>query len=189
MDGTDRNGTLNILFQTIGEQHLETDAARALSVPEPGELPAVNGPAISIRGGAFEYGLKDHLMDQGVDLEVPEHSALLVLIDEIKAKLRLNEPSRPPIEDISGAVAELRRLATAITEAEGHQADANIVRAARELLGTVNSLSSTRPRRAVPPSPMGICRRFGNWPWHSRIKTVPAITKRCGRTRSLSFIV
>jgi len=151
VDGTDRNGTLNILFQTIGEQHLETDAARALSVPEPGELPAVNGPAISIRGGAFEYGLKDHLMDQGVDLEVPEHSALLVLIDEIKAKLRLNEPSRPPIEDISGAVAELRRLATAITEAEGHQADANIVRAARELLGTVNLsiLDSAQKSRAA----------------------------------------
>ncbi len=133
-----RKETLDILFQTIGERHLVTDQARSLSVPEPGALPAVNGPAFSIQGGAVPYELRERLLDHGVDLEVPEHSALMALIEEINARTRFNDRPRPGIEDIPAAVGELRKLAVAIAEAKEHQADANIVRAAQNLLGNGN---------------------------------------------------
>lgn len=135
---TVRTETLDILFQTIGEQNLVTEQARSLSVPRPGEPPAVNGPAFSIEGGAVPYELRDRLLDEGVDLEAPAHSALMALIEEINTTTRFNDLPRPSIKDIPAAVGELRRLAAAIAEAEENQAEVKIVRAARNLLGNGN---------------------------------------------------
>jgi hypothetical protein len=135
MRKAERKEILDILFQTVGQQHLVTERARLLSVAKPGALPAVNGPAFTMSGGAMPYELRDRLMDHGVDLEVPKHSALMTLIDEINAKLKLNEHPRPEIDDTPAAIRELRRLVVAIADAEEHLADANIVQAARNLLG------------------------------------------------------
>jgi hypothetical protein len=142
---------LDILFQTIGEQNLITEKARSLSVPAPGEPAAVNQPAFSMTGGAVPYELRDRLIDHGVDLEAPAHSGLMALIDEISAKTRFNDRPRPEIKDIPAAVGELRRLVPAIAEAENQQADANLVRAARNLLsnGSLSILHAAQKDRVV----------------------------------------
>lgn len=146
-----RKENLDILFQTIGKDYLVTEKARALSAPEPGEPAAVNGPAFLITGGVRAYELRERLEDSGVDLEAPVHSALVALIDEINAKTRFNNLPHPAVEDIPAAVDELRRLAAAITEAEGNSADEAVLRAARNLLcnGNASIIESAEKTKAA----------------------------------------
>jgi len=146
-----RQASLEILFQTIGEQNLVTDQARALATPKEGEPPALNHRPLSIHGGAVEYGFLEQLQDNGVDVEAPANSTLLSLIDEINAKVGLGNLPRPQIEDFPTAVDVLRKLSDAIATAEANHADEHIIARARQMLsnGNLAVLESAQRTKAV----------------------------------------
>jgi hypothetical protein len=133
-----RQASLETLFQTIGEQNLVTDQARALAVPEEGEAPALNHRPLSSQGGVVEYPFLERLQDNGVDVEAPANSTLLSLIAEFNAKTGLGNLPRPQIEDSPTALGELRKLRNGIETAEAVHADGQIIARARQLLSNGN---------------------------------------------------
>jgi hypothetical protein len=141
--------SLETLFQTIGEQNLVTEQARALAVPKEGEPAALNHRPLAIQGGVMEYGFLERLHDHGVDIVSPTNSTLLGLIDEVNANTGFDKLPRPQIEDIPAAVAELRRLRDGIAAAEAAQADVHIVDQARQMLsnGDLSVLESAQPTK------------------------------------------
>jgi hypothetical protein len=145
-----RQESLETLFQTIGEQNLFTEQARALAVPKQGEPPALNHRPLSIQGGVMEYGFLERLQDHGVDFISPTNSALLSLIDKVNAKTGFDKLPRPQIEDIPAAVGELRRLRNGIAAAEAAQGDGHIVDQARQMLsnGNLSILESAQRTKA-----------------------------------------
>lgn len=146
-----RKQNLDILFQTIGRDLLVTEKAQLLSVPEPGELAAVNGPAFEITGGVMPYELRERLEDDGVNLQTPVNSKLMALIEEIGGKTQFDKLPHPTVEDIPGAVSQLRRLSEGIADAEKDGAAGSILRAARNLLSSGNTtiLESAQKNQAV----------------------------------------
>jgi hypothetical protein len=133
-----RQESLETLFQTIGEQNLFTEQARALAVQKEGEPPALNHRPLSIQGGAVAYGFLERLQDNGVDVGTPANSTLLGLIDEVNAKTGFDNLPRPQIVDIPGAVGELRKLRDAIAIAEAAHSDGHIIARAWQMLGNGN---------------------------------------------------
>lgn len=145
-----RQESLETLFQTIGEQNLLIERARALAIPEKGEPPALNHRPLSVQGGVVEYGFLERLQDHGVDIESPTNSTLLSLIEEINARTGFKNLPRPQIEDIPAAVSELRRLRSGITIAQAAQVDDHIVDQARQMLsnGGLSVLESAQRAKA-----------------------------------------
>jgi soluble lytic murein transglycosylase len=133
-----RQASLETLFQTIREQNLVTDQARALAVPEEGEAPALNHRPLSFQGGAVEYPFLERLQDNGVDVEAPANSTLLSLIAEFNTKTGPGNLPRPQIEDLPTALGELRKLRNGIETAEAVHADGHIIARARQLLSNGN---------------------------------------------------
>jgi len=142
--------SLETLFQTIGEQNLFTERARALAIRKEGEPPALNHRPLSIQGGVMEYGFLERLQDHGVDIVSPTNSALLSLIDEVNSKTGFDKFPRPQVEDIPAAVGELRRLRLGIATAKAAQADGQIVDQARQMLsnGNLSVLESAQRTKA-----------------------------------------
>ena len=133
-----RQASLETLFQTIREQNLVTDQARALAVPEEGEAPALNHRPLSSQGGVVEYPFLERLQDNGVDVEAPANSTLLSLIAEFNTKTGPGNLPRPQIEDLPTALGELRKLRNGIETAEAVHADGHIIARARQLLSNGN---------------------------------------------------
>ena len=158
-----RQERLEVLFQTIGEQNLVTEQARALSIPKPDTTPAVNARPFSIEGGAVPFGIREQLLGQGVDLEASTHSEFFALIEQINAKLGLSQIPRPRITDLPAAVSELRKLVGAITEAEEHRANKRIIQSAQRLISNGNLAvleSAQRDKAAIAEKDLSTVREI-----------------------------
>lgn len=129
-----RRRSLETLFQTIGEQNLVTDQAREFAVPAPDVPLAVNARPFSISSGVMPYGLRERLLDSGVDLEAPQHSGLFALAQQVNESLELSTGLGQGIKDVSHSASELRQLAEAIRDAEHAQAHESVLRTSRDVL-------------------------------------------------------